>query len=105
MAQRILIVDDQQEIHDTFDRIFARKRSDDVALADFESRFLEAGTDEPGPTARSNEAPQYELDHAHSGEQALQVLQAAIESVGTHAQDGGRINRLLGSPAARNDNP
>ena len=78
--RRILIVDDQQEIHDSFSRIFAARRSDDVALADFESRFLKEVTDESGPVGNHNDAPQYVLDHAHSGEQAVQVLQAAADS-------------------------
>ncbi len=79
MPRRILIVDDQQEIHDTFNRIFAAKRSDDIALSDFESRFLKEGTDAETKSQHSN-APQYELDHANSGEQAVQLLQAAIEA-------------------------
>jgi diguanylate cyclase (GGDEF)-like protein len=78
--RRILIVDDQQEIHDTFNRIFAAKRSDDIALSDFELRFLEEGNEEPLATGPHHNAPQYELDHANSGEQAVQLLQSAIEA-------------------------
>jgi diguanylate cyclase (GGDEF)-like protein len=78
--RRILIVDDQQEIHDTFNRIFAAKRSDDVALSDFESRFLREEADEAATESQHSNTPQYELDHANSGEQAVQLLQAAIEA-------------------------
>ncbi len=78
--RRILIVDDQQEIHDTFNRIFAAKRSDDIALSDFELRFLEEGNEESGATGQHHNAPQYELDHANSGEQAVQLLQTAVEA-------------------------
>ncbi len=80
MLRRILIVDDQQEIHDTFDRIFAAKRTDDAALSDFESRFLKAENDQPSATGQHVNVPQYELDHASSGERAVQMLQAAIEA-------------------------
>ena len=42
MLRRILIVDDQQEIHDTFDRIFAAKRTDDDCTFRFRIAILES---------------------------------------------------------------
>lgn len=76
--RRLLIVDDQQEIHDTFQRIFAARRSEDSALSDFESRFLLEGDESSDSFEQPCNVPRYELDHAHSGEQAIEKLQAAV---------------------------
>ena len=79
--RRVLIVDDQQAIHDTFDRVFAEKQTDDDALADFESRFLASvsgeTTEHQQQDGRDANVPQYSLVHAHSGEQALELARAA----------------------------
>jgi diguanylate cyclase (GGDEF)-like protein len=78
--RRILIVDDQQEIHDTFGRIFAEERSDDTALADFESRFLEEDGEEQEGNAPNDFSAQYTLDHVQSGELAVEAVQNAVDS-------------------------
>ncbi len=77
--RRILIVDDQQEIHDTFERIFTEDHSEDSALTDFESRFLGeiAGTDESIDQGRLD--PKYELQHATSGEQAIEIVRQSVK--------------------------
>ncbi len=78
--RRVLIVDDQQAIHDTFDRVFACKKIEDGALADFEARFLAGGRPESVDTdaATNQTPPQYSLDHATSGQQALELAQQAV---------------------------
>lgn len=78
--RRILVVDDQQEIHDSFDRIFAQRSDDDAALFDFESKFLES---EPIPDESdgTDSVPiHYELDHASSGEQACDLVNLAANN-------------------------
>lgn len=79
-TRRILIVDDQQEIHDTFDRIFMDDDSDDAALADFESRFLKEGEDDRAAASPRAPEPRYVLEHAHSGEQAASLVQASTDA-------------------------
>lgn len=78
-TRRILIVDDQQEIHDSFRRIFAEKQCDDAALCDFEARFLASHQEESSivseePTALHH----YELHHSNSGQEALERIEQSI---------------------------
>ncbi|MGB7346532.1 MAG: EAL domain-containing protein [Pirellulaceae bacterium] len=77
-VRRILIVDDQQHIHDTFSRVFVdRAARTDGALNDFEAMFL----DEEGPSACDSnlaDSPTYDLAHAHSGESALELVRKSV---------------------------
>ncbi|MGI9474212.1 MAG: EAL domain-containing protein [Rubripirellula sp.] len=75
--RRLLIVDDQQEIHDTFERIFSPERPEDAALSDFEKRFLEADTEASSKVRDAN--PDYELEHANSGEMAAAMVRHAVD--------------------------
>lgn len=82
-TRRLLIVDDQQAIHDTFDRVFAEKPRQDNALADFEARFLK--TEVPGPKESGQQQdkqidslPRYELQHAAGGEQGVALVEQAV---------------------------
>ncbi len=77
--RRLLIVDDQQAIHDSFDRIFAAEPPDDEALSDFETRFLGADSLSEREKQRS-QRPCYELQHAHSGEEAAAMVRHAVET-------------------------
>ena len=74
--RQILIVDDQSHIHDTFQRVFAHQSKDNTALEDFEQRFL--GSDESDLASGSNK-PEFELTHAGSGEEAIEILRTARE--------------------------
>ena len=69
--RRVLIVDDQHEIHDDFTEMltssFAKKSTDALAAA-FHSKADKAFL------------PEFELLHASSGEQALETIQAGRES-------------------------
>jgi diguanylate cyclase (GGDEF)-like protein len=77
--RRLLIVDDQQEIHDTFERIFSAERPEDEALSDFESRFL-GGDQSKRRSRRHDHAGRYELDHANCGEDAAYLVRQSIRS-------------------------
>ena len=70
-SRRVLIVDDQQEIHDDFTEMLR-------------PRFMKTVTDELAEafTQKKTETflPEFELLHAHSGEEALEVIKAAQES-------------------------
>ena len=79
--RRILIVDDQQHIHDTFDRVFSKSKPVDDALSSFEDRFLGGGE----PEKASSHESEYSLTHAHSGEQGLQLVEASIQNNARYA--------------------
>ncbi len=87
--RRVLIVDDQHPIHDTFDRVFAEKRSEDNALTDFETRFLEPNAgrqaEQSGRSSGNDTAPRFSLDHALSGEQAIELVRTAIRQQDPYA--------------------
>ena len=70
-SRRVLIVDDQQEIHDDFVEMlkprFMKTVSDELAAA-FTQKKTEAFL------------PEFELLHAHRGEEAFEIIKAAQES-------------------------
>jgi len=79
-VRHVLVVDDQRQIHESFDRIFLPREHEDDVLADFESRFLgrtRASEAEPESVPR-HEPPRYELAHAYSGEQAAEMVERSI---------------------------
>ncbi|TWU58229.1 EAL domain-containing protein [Rubripirellula reticaptiva] len=80
-TRRILIVDDQQQIHDTFKRLFSPKEQVDDALSDFESRFLKPSIDSSDAKPNCAESPNpvgYQLTHAHSGDEGIALVTASI---------------------------
>ncbi|QDV61504.1 putative bifunctional diguanylate cyclase/phosphodiesterase [Crateriforma conspicua] len=78
-VRRLLVVDDQPHIHDTFDRIFQQQSSADGDLADFEARFLNSAAAPSAHDVESpNEMPAYELNHASGCDQAVALMQAAV---------------------------
>ena len=70
---RVLLVDDQDEIHSDFREILneGNRKTDSGDLAD---AFLSADSD------RSTYLPSFELTHATSGDEAYQVVKAAAEA-------------------------
>ncbi|MCD0458270.1 EAL domain-containing protein [Roseiconus lacunae] len=80
--RRILIVDDQPEIHETFQRIFRRERKQHVELDDFEARFLDSsqvsGAPKP-PHAVYADLPIFNLTHVSSGEEGIHEVQKSID--------------------------
>lgn len=76
--RRILLIDDQKEIHETFSRIFETSQRDSVDLDDFEAKFLDES-----PAAKAGErtvAPVYRVVHSYSGEEGISMLEQSIES-------------------------
>lgn len=76
--RRILLIDDQTEIHETFSRIFRTVQRDSGDLDDFEAKFLDESpaTDE----GQRSVAPVYRVLHAYSGEEGVKMLEQSIES-------------------------
>ncbi|TWT54163.1 Cyclic di-GMP phosphodiesterase Gmr [Rubripirellula amarantea] len=74
---QILIVDDQQEIHDTFDRIFGQTVREDHALNDFENRFL--GGRQTSEFELNSKLSRYKLTHVSCGADAVEQAQRAID--------------------------
>ncbi len=73
---RILIVDDNREIHEDFRKILGKKVPEKTALDDFESAIFE---DEP-PDPNAFLIPEYTLDFASQGKEALnKVIRAEAE--------------------------
>ena len=73
--RRVLIVDDQQHIHDTFDRVFASSKRVDDALSNFEDMFLGGGKLEDEADCIKAE---YFLAHAHSGEHGVELVEKSV---------------------------
>lgn len=72
--RRILIVDDNPDIHADFRKILARgDRSADNALDALERQML-------GEPATSTAQDSYELAHAHQGQEALEMVRTAVST-------------------------
>ena len=76
--RRVLIIDDQKHIHDTFDRVFADSKRLDVVLSDFESMFLQDGSEEDDGNQNPTEEPHYTVTHAESGEAGLDCVRESV---------------------------
>lgn len=75
--RRILIIDDQSQIHETFARIFRGDHRNEHELDDFEARFLQ---DESDPAEKEPaSAPKFSLTHAYSGEEGVYQVQKSID--------------------------
>ena len=75
--RRILIIDDQAEIHETFARIFTQGRRKEEDLDEFEAQFLT--DDEPEPQTRPNANFAFNVTHAYSGEEGVHALQRSMD--------------------------
>lgn len=82
--RRILIVDDQSQIHETFARIFRANKTRRVELDDFEARFLDDSLELNDAFADANgdrpPVPTFRLSHAYSGEEGITKVQQSIEN-------------------------
>ena len=84
--RRLLVIDDQQQIHDTFVRIFSPDGDEDAALDAFESRFLTVDADHPLSARRQAAGqPRYELGFAHSGEQGVELVRESVRNGSPYA--------------------
>ncbi|WP_158447407.1 putative bifunctional diguanylate cyclase/phosphodiesterase [Syntrophotalea carbinolica] len=70
MTPRILIVDDNQSIHDDFKKILTKKNAADTALDDLEAALF-------GDSNQSFSAPDYIIDFACQGQEALAMVEQA----------------------------
>lgn len=76
--RRILVVDDQAEIHQTFARIFRKTQRDLIDLDDFEAKFLQ---DAATPSAEKEiSQPVFSVEHAYSGEEGVHAVQKSVQS-------------------------
>ena len=71
---RVLIVDDQEEIHSDFQEILSKADSQ-IASDDLADTFLPADAEN-----RTDYLPAFELSHASSGEEAYRVVKTAKEA-------------------------
>ena len=76
--RRVLIVDDQTEIHETFARIFRSTPRESDDLDDFEARFLDGVGHRD--QQRVEGVPQFALTHAYSGEEGVHHLEQATKN-------------------------
>lgn len=78
MERRILVIDDQSQIHETFARIFRGDNRNQHDLDDFEARFL--SNDSDPLVQHSVTAPVFALTHAYSGEEGVHEVQKSIDN-------------------------
>ena len=79
--RRILVIDDQSQIHETFARLFRDNRKNSHDLDDFEARFLDEAQPTAHPTPKASpSAPVFALTHAYSGEEGIHEAKKSIES-------------------------
>ncbi len=76
--RRVLIIDDQQEIHETFKRVFAPAERNQAELTDFESRFLNDSS--PPADFNTEPRPTYSLYHASGGAEGLQIIEESVRN-------------------------
>jgi CheY-like chemotaxis protein len=76
--QRILVVDDNPPIHEDFAKIFARHDAAQNELADLMAEVFGEDAANDGKLASGVEIPQFDLDHAHQGEEAVRMVEAAL---------------------------
>lgn len=77
--RRLLVIDDQQEIHDTFARIFRPSGDRDQALDEFESRFLVNAAAPAVVKPPPRWSPTYELTHAFDGRAGVDLVRESLE--------------------------
>ena len=75
--RRILIIDDQSQIHETFSRIFRGDSRNQNDLDDFEAQFLQDEAEKK--TQASTAVPVFALTHAYSGEEGVHEVQKSID--------------------------
>ena len=76
-AKRILIVDDEPAMHDSYARSFAPQRGDSEDALDAMAADL-FGDDDAGDGPARDEATQFALTHMHQGLDAVAAVEAAI---------------------------
>ena len=77
--RKVLIVDDQQAIHDTFARVFEFQEEQNDTLLAFESEFLEEAASGAERGINASARPQFLLTHVHSGEEGVQAVRESMQ--------------------------
>jgi CheY-like chemotaxis protein len=70
---RVLIVDDDRDVHDAYERCLAPPRRESEALARARDELFG-----PLPSSATGEAPQFELAHAYGGEEGVRTVQRQL---------------------------
>ena len=73
-SPRILVVDDDRDLHDDYDRCLAPGRSESTELRTARDALFGPSADDLASVVR------FELAHAYAGEAALPLIEASIES-------------------------
>ncbi|MEM9102398.1 MAG: response regulator, partial [Pseudomonadota bacterium] len=71
--QRILVVDDQNSIHEDFNKILLPNNNNDETLQNLENALFDDNPD------NSSETQLFDLEHAYNGEEAINKIQESIE--------------------------
>jgi CheY-like chemotaxis protein len=69
--RRILVIDDNEAIHQDFRKIFAVKTDEDVALDEARAALF-------GSESNTDNVPEFQLDSAFQGEEGLRMVRRAI---------------------------
>ena len=75
--RKILVVDDQAEIHETFSRIFTVGRREEEELDEFEAQFL--GDETNQTRAKQRPTMSFSVTHAYSGEEGVHAVQRSMD--------------------------
>ncbi len=78
---RLLVVDDNPSIHEDFRKILPAKKNETTELDELLMEILEEEDDGVAADAE----PEYEIDHAYQGEEALEMVRKAEESGNPYA--------------------
>jgi diguanylate cyclase (GGDEF)-like protein len=76
---RILIVDDNESIHEDFLKVLSQKKTEALAeLDDLESELFGNEEAEAKPNPNNSEQPDYRVDSAYQGREALEMVEKAV---------------------------
>lgn len=70
-GQHILVIDDNQAIHDDFRKILSTTKTASSKLDDFEAAFF-------GPASAEDEQPRFQIDSAFQGQDGLELVRRAL---------------------------
>ncbi len=71
-GQHILVIDDNQAIHDDFRKILTTTKTGSSKLDDFEAAFF-------GPAASEDDEPKFQIDSAFQGQDGLELVRRALQ--------------------------
>ena len=80
-APHILVIDDNQAIHEDFKKILCTTTTGSQKLDDFEAAFF-------GPVTTEEEKAKFEIDSAFQGQEGLALIQKSLEEMGYKFPNG-----------------